>query len=293
MSGAPWLMYWVVWNLAPGAGPESFLGVHTAVPAFGDEDSGGDPDLVPGLAVTIVVENSPAAAAGLQAGDRVLRVNGETLRNPQHLEAFVAAMLPGSELRIAARRGSELLDLTAHTVPRVEPRKAPEVTQLIERRRLGLALATLTGEDCERFHLEPGDGVRVRRLLAGSPAEGSGLLPGDVIVTVNGKVVHGSDDFLALAAELAPGERTSLTISREGRLSQLELVARDPDSYVSYFHFPGVVIYEHEPRKQETTFGVILNVFKYTRKENRRTYRFLWIISFSTGTNEELEEVAE
>ena len=293
MSAACRMACAVLWFLPADTARESYLGIHTVVPTFADEGSNGDPDTAPGLAVTAVVENSPAAAAGLQTGDRVLRVNGEQLRTPQHFEALVAAKPVGTELKISVRRGSEVLDLAATTVPRVEPRRAPDVRQLVEGRKLGLALVTLTSGESEPQGLPPGDGVRVRRLLEGSPAAGSGLEPGDVIVEVGGKRVHGGDDFLALARDLQPGEPTSLLVSRGGQRSHVQLTTRRPEGYVCHFHFPGVVIYEHEPRKEETTFGVILNVFKYTRKENRRTYRFLWIISFSTGTNEELEEVVE
>ncbi|MBI4606916.1 MAG: hypothetical protein HY721_33555, partial [Planctomycetes bacterium] len=108
-----------------------------------------------------------------------------------------------------------------------------------------------------------------------------------------GKGVHGADDLLALAREVAPGAKVTLVVARGEERREVAFRARDPEGYVAYFHFPGVVIYEHDARKDATTFGVILNIFKYTRVESRRTYRFFWVVSLTTGTNEELREVAE
>ncbi|HZN57167.1 MAG TPA: PDZ domain-containing protein [Planctomycetota bacterium] len=277
----------------PPAAPESYLGVQVAVPTFSEDDGAADPDLAPGLTVTSVVENSPAAAAGLQAGDVIVRVLGERLRTPQHLEGMVAALAVGTSIPIAARRGAEVLELHATTVARLEPRKAPEVRQFLESKRLGVAVATLTGDEARAASLPPGDGVRILRHLAGGPAAAAGLQPGDVLAGIHGTRIHGGEDFLAIAKGLEPGAEVRVEVLREGKRLQVPVKVRTPESYVSKAHFPLIVIYENDPRKDETTFGLILNIFKYTRKEDRRTYRFLWFISFSTGTNEELKEVAE
>jgi S1-C subfamily serine protease len=293
MTAAARVLLGLVLSLAGTGGPEGYLGVRVEAPAFADDDTGGDPDLAPGFAVTLVVENSPAQAAGLQAGDRVLRINGITPRTTRHFDGIVAALEPGSEARIEARRGDRIIEVKAFAVPRLVPRTAPDVRHLVEGRRLGLALVTIDDVESHLAGVPPGDGVRVRRLLKGSPAEGSGLLPGDILVSIGGQAVHGGDDFIALARSLAPGKETSLVVARGAARETVTLKARDPDSYVSYFHFPGVVIYENDPKKDETMFGAVLYIFMYSRKENERTYRFLWFIRFTTGTNEELEEVKE
>ncbi|MBI4603416.1 MAG: PDZ domain-containing protein, partial [Planctomycetes bacterium] len=189
--------------LAPEREGEAYLGIHTAAPAFAEDELALDPDMAPGLAVTQVVENSPAAQAGFALGDRVLLVNGEAPRTPEHLEGMVAALPPGAEVRARVRRGEQVLDLTAATVPRLVPRKAPEARTVLEGRRLGLALVTLGDEEGAAVGLAPGEGVLVRRILEGSPAADSGLEPGDLIVRLNGKGVHGADDLLALAREVA------------------------------------------------------------------------------------------
>ncbi len=278
-------------STVPEAQVPSFFGVHTQAPAFEDEGL-ADPDLAPGVAVIVVVENSPAAVAGLKVGDRLLAVNGESPRTPQHLEAFVASRPVGTRLNVRLRRGVELIDVEATTVGRLEPRAAPDVRYFIEGVKLGLALVTLSEEESRAAGVGPGDGVRVRRLLEGSPAKGR-LVPGDVIICVDGKQVHGGDDFLAISRSIERGKEARFRIVRQAQPLDVTVCARAPERYLTRLHFPLVVIYQNDRKKDETTLGLVLNIFKYTREEHRRTYRLLWIFSITTGTNEELEEVQE
>ena len=291
MSASAFSLLFVSSILGEEKAPESFLGFHTVIPAFADDDSLNDPDLAPGLPVTTVAENSPAEKAGMEVGDRILRVDGTAPRTPEHLEAIVAGAPVGSDVKITLRRGGQVLELAPKTVARLAPREAPEARRFVEGRKLGLALATLGTAEAKARGIPPGDGVRVERIMDGSPALSSDLKPGDVIIAVGEEAVHGGDDFLAMARGLKPNDEVKLRVSREGKVIDVRLRAREPGSHVSRFHLPLVVIYERDSKKDETTFGLILNVFKYTRKEKRSTYRFLWLISLDLGTNEELEEV--
>ena len=82
MSASAFSLLFVSSILGEEKAPESFLGFHTVIPAFADEDSLNDPDLAPGLPVTTVAENSPAEKAGMEVGDRILRVDGTAPRTP-------------------------------------------------------------------------------------------------------------------------------------------------------------------------------------------------------------------
>ena len=72
MSASAFSLLFVSSILGEEKAPESFLGFHTVIPAFADDDSLNDPDLAPGLPVTTVAENSPAEKAGMEVGDRIL-----------------------------------------------------------------------------------------------------------------------------------------------------------------------------------------------------------------------------
>ncbi len=66
-----------------------------------------------GALVRAVAAGSPAEAAGLQPGDVIEQVNGQTVNAANDLGERVRALAPGDELRLSVRRGAETLDLTA------------------------------------------------------------------------------------------------------------------------------------------------------------------------------------
>ncbi|MGH7455070.1 MAG: PDZ domain-containing protein, partial [bacterium] len=57
----------------------------------------------------IMLDDGPAAQAGLQRRDLLKEVNGTSIRNQRDLDAIVAAKAPGDTLRIKAARGEETL----------------------------------------------------------------------------------------------------------------------------------------------------------------------------------------
>ncbi len=68
-----------------------------------------DDSLVPGrLVVVDVAQPGPAAQAGIRPQDQVLAINGTPLRNSDQLAAELAAIAPGSEVKMAIGRGDRI-----------------------------------------------------------------------------------------------------------------------------------------------------------------------------------------
>jgi serine protease Do len=137
--------------------------------------------------VRSVTPGSPAAQAGIQSGDVLLRAGVRSLRNPFDWEAALLGFRVGDEVPIVLRRGSaqQTVKVRIGDLPEVS---APKVTVLRE-----LQLVTLT------------PAIRAeRRILASAGAlvyqasqrvsEELGLEPGDVIVQVNRTPVASADE---------------------------------------------------------------------------------------------------
>jgi serine protease Do len=94
--------------------------------------------LLSGVVVRSVAAGSPAARAGVQPGDKLVRAGTRTLRNPYDWEATTLDLRPGDAVALTAERGSRdvALTLRAADLPEVT---APKVTVLRE-----LQLVTLT-----------------------------------------------------------------------------------------------------------------------------------------------------
>jgi Do/DeqQ family serine protease len=64
-----------------------------------------------GVELLEVDPGSPAARAGLQAGDVLIALNGAPVHSDSEARNRVAALAPGNQLHVQARRGSETIDV--------------------------------------------------------------------------------------------------------------------------------------------------------------------------------------
>src|SRR5262249_44397510 len=70
-----------------------------------------------GVIAKRVINNSPAAKAGLSDGDQIVTADGVALDDPKQLIAKVALIGPGNTLPLRIRRGGAERDVTASLVP--------------------------------------------------------------------------------------------------------------------------------------------------------------------------------
>lgn len=121
-----------------------------------------------------VTPNLPAAKAGLQAGDRIVRADGEPIEDFDDLRMAISTHA-GTPMPVEFLRGGKVLKTTL--TPKAEDTDYGPVGR-----------AGLTG------FMEPVIGGTT----PGSPAERSGLRTGDRFETANGKPVHDFADLLNL-----------------------------------------------------------------------------------------------
>jgi serine protease Do len=153
---------------------------------------------VQGVLVSDVAPDSPAARAGLERGDVILRFDGEPVDRTGQLRNRVAAAGEGAEVKLHVLRDDDELSIAASLgeLPTevVEP---PEGAPPAGATPGGLALAPL--DETARRHLRVPDhvegGVVVRRISPRSPALRAGLRRGDVIREVDRQPVHSVAEF--------------------------------------------------------------------------------------------------
>ena len=80
---------------------------------------------------------------------------------------------------------------------------------------LGINMGTLSQEEVESLYGEEILGAFVYGVYEGSPAEKSGILPGDMITAVNGEKITDSTQLLLTVGNLKPGVGADFTILRD------------------------------------------------------------------------------
>ncbi|REC58733.1 Do family serine endopeptidase [Rhodosalinus sediminis] len=190
------------------------------------------PEDAGGALVAQVTEDSPAAAAGLRAGDVITSIAGEAIEDPRALSFAVAALESGQEVPVTVLRdgSEETLTVTIGEQPaglfaRGEPRRqAPERGRDGES-RLGVTVAPLTDELRARADLPPRvEGLVVAGVAPGSPAAAAGLRQGDVIAAANGEALREVAALREAAAAADEGDRPLLLrVFRNGAYTFLAL----------------------------------------------------------------------
>ncbi len=172
-----------------------------------------------GILVAQVVKDSPADRAGLRVGDIIVALNGKKLDSVRDLQFSVMKTKPGTEVTLTVvREGKKMkLKVKIGELPEKVSGKKPRY----EGENLGLSLRDLSPAEKARLGVE---GVLVVGVVPGSPADHSGLRPGDIIMRVNNRKIDSVGEFQRVMDSLREmGKEKALLLVRRGA-SNLYLV---------------------------------------------------------------------
>lgn len=85
--------------------------------------NGGDPAILKGVIITGVLQDGPAAQAGIRPGDVIVQVAGVPVGNVAELLTRVAALKPGAPSTFNLRRRDQALSLEVTPGSRPKPQK--------------------------------------------------------------------------------------------------------------------------------------------------------------------------
>ncbi|MBI4638823.1 MAG: Do family serine endopeptidase [Candidatus Rokubacteria bacterium] len=166
-----------------------------------------------GVLVADVMKGGPAEAGGLKPGDVIVEFGGVPIKEVPDLQRRVAAVTPGAPVavRVIRDRKPEVLTITLGEMPSDEPVAAAGAGE----EKWGLKVEPVTGDVAQRLNLPVAGGLLVTEIVSGSPAEKSGLRPGDVILDVNRQTVGDAASLARALAALGPGDSVPIRVYRQ------------------------------------------------------------------------------
>jgi serine protease Do len=173
-------------------------------------------DPTKGILIAEVQPRTPAVKAGLQDGDIIVGLNGESVTEVNRFRNTIALTAPGSSVTLAIVRKGKPLTVTVTLAELPGARSAPAQPEALPpAAEMGFDVDDLTPDLHQRLQLPPdAHGALVTGVAPDSAAAEAGLDTGDLIVAVNRRPVASADDFSRAVGRLQPGSSLLLRVQR-------------------------------------------------------------------------------
>ncbi len=170
-----------------------------------------------GVVLGEIVPDSPAAKAGLKENDVVTEINGQRIEGAAQFRRMIHEIPSGRSIQLTVWRDGRSQTISATLGKSEERRRAmkmvtptpgtfafrmPEIPDIPSMEwngnmlfgggqpRLGIDAEDLSGQLGTFFGAPEGEGILVRDVNSGSPAEKAGVKAGDVITSLNGERIR-------------------------------------------------------------------------------------------------------
>ena len=165
------------------------------------------------MLIANVVQDSPAAKAGIVAGDIVIEFDKKKVDTPQDLQKIVATAPPGKGVPVKVWRdkGEKTLEIQIGDTP--EDNVALKSSNK-GKGMLGLDVRPLTPELARQLKLQSAEGVLVFAVEDESAAAEAGMQRGDVIREVNRQRIRSVPDFERVVRDVKEGDRVTVLLQR-------------------------------------------------------------------------------
>ncbi|KUJ74833.1 serine peptidase [Thiomicrospira sp. XS5] len=201
-----------------------FLGVGVQE-VSGDLARSFDMERPTGALVTSTAKGSAASEAGIEPGDIIVEFAGKTIHKSADLPPVVGNSPVGKPVKVKILRNGDYKTLTVRL-------KALDGTKVasaggskssgLKNTALGVKLEAIDQETLDKLNIP--FGVGVSQVQNGSAAQKAGIMPGDILVTVNFKPIKSADDLNKIIGAAPKGRSIPVRIIRGNRSIFLPLM---------------------------------------------------------------------
>jgi serine protease Do len=176
-------------------------------------------DIPHGALIAEVAPDSPAARAGLKAGDAIVKIDGIDVDAPQGFDFRFATKELGTQSTLTYVRSGQTADVAVDVAAAPGTSAAQTADISGNSRFAGTTVQLLTPALAQEMNL-PFDsaGVVVSTVVPGSPADRMGLLKGDIIVSIDGQRINDVGTFKSLVSTRTDGWQ--IVLQRGGQTIQ-------------------------------------------------------------------------
>lgn len=176
---------------------------------------------ITGAVVTRISNGGPAARAGLQPGDVIMRVDGVEATDPRAVYYRLTTKGVGQSAKLSLLRKGQPVDVDIALL--APPRGGKDdIRNLSGRHPLdGARVSNIMPALADEMGLDETEGVVILSVRNGSIAQGLGFRKGDIVVEVAGRKIANVSELEEAVAERQ--RRWAVSVNRGGQILQLQV----------------------------------------------------------------------
>jgi S1-C subfamily serine protease len=218
-----------------------------------NEDPEKSEDLKEGAKIVQVFEESEAEKIGLKKGDVIVEVNNKSVKQPSDLKDALVNVEEGDEVELSVKRDGKLKSFTATLKPfeggthafhidnaaediLIDIDQDPGKSKNLKIFRsgdfdipgrdkggyLGVKVKEISGQLLEYFEVK--NGVLIEEVIKDSPAGKAGLMAGDIISSIDNRMIEDYQDLIRTVSYYNPEEKVELKFVRKGKNKEIKVV---------------------------------------------------------------------
>jgi hypothetical protein len=246
-----------------------------------------------GVLVTETVENSPAVAAGIEAGDILLEAAIDTntpvsLSWPSDWYKVEQNATEDATIGILYDRAGRDRETKLQPTKRIsQPARLPG-NHFREETKVGVIVRNASEVEADQAGLARGEGCVVVALARTSPWRKAGLLFGDMITGINDKPIKNPHELLAAINDLKKGDDVRIAVVRDKQEVSLVTTVSKRQQKVARFNIPLLFSYENTRGIQKTS--VLFGLYGMRKTAVASQYTWFWLIRYTVGDANRLQE---
>lgn len=156
-----------------------------------------------GVLISEIVKGSPAEIAGLKAGDVIIELEGNKIKNTKGLIINISRIPIGKKIDVKIVSDKKIRSITvdigqmpsADELARIHGKDVESKETIEVTKWRGMEAFPITKEVIRRFNIRDKEGVFIVNVVLGSPAYYASLRQGDIIKRIDTKIIRTIDDY--------------------------------------------------------------------------------------------------